>query len=218
MSPNTMNPSTTKTNTEQNTLASVSALPHVQEVLRTAQQELSGLLRQREDIMKRIGMIKQMLSGMANLFGDSILYDELRVALEGQPSNRRKGFTLACRQILMQSRTPLPVRYFIGELRRRFPEIAGRHRDLSASVNTVFHRLSTYGEARHSVDKSGDRVWEWVAEKRTADDENFLADLRANLRTTVFETTVQPQPPRIQSAEIKPETELRSFSALSEGV
>ena len=207
-----------KTNTEPDALASVSALPHVQEVLRTAQQELSGLLRQREDIMKRVGMIKQMLSGMANLFGDSVLYDELRVTLEGQPSNRRKGFTLACRQILMQSRTPLPVRHFIGELRRRFPEVAGRHRDLSASVNTVFHRLSTYGEARCSVDKSGDRVWEWVAEKRTTDDETFLADLRANLRTTVFETTVQPQPPRNQGAEIKPETELRSLSALSDQV
>ena len=218
MSPNTMNQSTMKTNTEQNTLASASALPHVQEVLRTAQQELSGLLRQREDIVKRIGMIKQMLSGMANLFGDSILYDDLRVALEGQPSNRRKGFTLACRQILMQSRTPLPVRYFIGELRRKFPDVAGRHRDLSASVNTVFHRLSTYGEARFSVDKSGDRLWEWVAEQRTMDDEAFLADLRASPRTIAPETTLQPQPPRNQRAEIKPETELRSLSALSKGV
>jgi hypothetical protein len=199
--------------TEQDAPASASALPHVQEVLRTAQQELSGLLRQREDIMKRIGKIKQMLSGMASLFGDSILYDELRVALDGRPSNRRKGFTRACRQILMQSRTPLPLRYFVGELRRRFPDLAGRHRDLSASVTTVFHRLANYGEARCSMDETGGRVWEWVAEKRTSNDE-----ILAGLETTVFETTTQPQPPRNKSSETNPQVDLRSLSALSEEV
>jgi len=193
------------TNTEPDAPAAVSALPHVQEVLRTAQQELSGLLRQREDIMKRIGMIKQMLSGMVNLFGDSILHDELRVTLDAPPSERRKGFTRACRQILMQSRTPLPLRYFIGELRRKFPDLAARHRDLSASVTTVFHRLASYGEARCSADERGGRVWEWVTEKRTSSNESFLADLDA---------TVQPQPPRIESAEIKTEDELH----LSDGV
>jgi hypothetical protein len=184
--------------------AAVSALPHVQEVLRTAHHELSGLLRQRDDIMKRIGKIKQMLSGMANLFGESVLYDELRVALEGRPSDRRKGFTRACRQILMQSRTPLPLRYFIGELRSKFPEVADRHKDLSASVTTVFHRLATYGEARWSEDEKGGRVWEWVAETRTTADEKFLAGIgAANLGSSSPDATglemVQPQPPRIEA-------------------
>jgi hypothetical protein len=201
-------------NMEQDAPAAVSTLPHVQEVLRTAQQELSGLLRQREDIMKRIGKIKQMLSGMANLFGDSILYDELRVTLDGRPSDRRKGFTRACRQILMQSRTPLPLRYFIGELRRKFPDVAGRHKDLSASVTTVFHRLATYGEARWSEDKTGGRVWEWVAETRTREDEVFLADLGAtDLGATGF-GAVQPQPPRSESSEVRTDVEPRSLSAL----
>ena len=45
-------------------------LPHVQEVLRTAEEELAGLLGQRAAIMKRIGTIKQMLAGLADLFGD----------------------------------------------------------------------------------------------------------------------------------------------------
>jgi hypothetical protein len=174
-----INPSMMNARMEQSTPAAVSALPHVQEVLRTAHQELSGLLRQRDEIMKRIGKIKQMLSGMANLFGESVLYDELRVTLEGRPSDRRKGFTRACRQILMQSRNPLPLRYFIGELRRKFPEVADRHKDLSASVTTVFHRLATYGEARCSEDEKGGRVWEWVAETRTSADEEFLTGIEA---------------------------------------
>jgi hypothetical protein len=199
------------TNMRQDTPEGASALPHVQEVLRTAQEELSGLLRQREDIMRRIGKIKQMLSGMANLFGDSILYDELRVTLDGRPSDRRKGFTRACRQILMQSHTPLPLRYFIGELRRKFPDVAGRHKDLSASVTTVFHRLATYGEARWSEDERGGRVWEWVAETGTGADEDFLTHLEATSLTAV-----QPQPPRNGSAEVK--TGVRSLSSLSERV
>jgi len=196
-------------NMEQDARAVVTALPHVQEVLRTAEQELSGLLRQREDIMKRIGKIKQMLSGMANLFGESILYDELRVTLEGRSSDRRKGFTRACRQILMQSRTPLPLRYFIGELRRKFPDVADRHKDLSASVTTVFHRLATYGEARWSEDEKGGRVWEWVAETSTGEDRDFLADLGATGLGAV-----QPQPPRNESSEIRTSVVPRSLSAL----
>lgn len=189
------------TRIEQEAPVTVSALPHVQEVLRTAHGELSGLMRQRDEIMKRIGKIKQMLSGMANLFGESILCDELRVALEGRPSDRRKGFTRACRQILMQSRTPLPLRYFIGELRRKFPEVTDRHKDLSASVTTVFHRLATYGEARWSEDKEGGRVWEWVVETPISSDEKFLDGLEAaNLDATNEVTSLemgQPPPPRM---------------------
>jgi hypothetical protein len=199
-----MNTSLMNAKMEQEATVAVSVLPHVQEVLRTAHEELSGLLRQRDDIMKRIGKIKQMLSGMANLFGESVLYEELRVALEGRPSDRRKGFTRACRQILMQSRSPLPLRYFLGELRRKFPEVADRHKDLSASVTTVFHRLATYGEARWSEEKEGGRVWEWVAETRTSADERLLTGLEAtgleaaDLGVAGLEV-VQPQPPRIEA-------------------
>jgi hypothetical protein len=162
------------------------ALPHVQAVLRTAEQELSELLRQRADLMKRIGTIKQMLSGLANHFGESLLNDELQVALDnGRASDRRKGLTRSCRQILMESRTPLPARHGCEELRRRFPELAGRHKDLAASVTTVFHRLVTYGEARSYLDREGTRVWEWIAEPATGIGTNRFATLE-----------VQPQPPQ----------------------
>lgn len=190
------------TRVEHGTTADVSALPHVQEVLRTAHQELSELLRQRDEIMKRIGKIKQMLSGMANLFGESVLYDELRCALEGRPSDRRKGFARACRQVLMQSHAPLPLRYFIGELRQKFPEVADRHKDLSASVTTVFHRLATYGEARWFEDEKGGRVWEWVADKRITPNEKLLTGFEstdpksAGLESLDLEM-MQVQPPRM---------------------
>lgn len=159
-------------------------LPHVQEVLRTAEHELSELLQQREALMKRIGTLKQLLSGMANLFGDTILNEELRHTLEGRVSARRPGFTRACRQILMDSRGPIQSWQCCEELRRRFPEVALRHKDLGASVTTVFHRLVSYGEARCFVNANGSRVWEWLSENREDVPADSMAGLDLNLRPT----------------------------------
>ena len=50
---------------------------HVQEVVRQAHDELRQLLQQRADVMKRIGTVKQTIAGLANLFGDSVLSEEL---------------------------------------------------------------------------------------------------------------------------------------------
>jgi chorismate mutase len=171
----------------QETATTSLLLPHVQEILRSAEQELSGLLRQRGEIMKRIGTIKQMLGGLAELFGDSILDQELQTLLDRGISNRHKGFTRACRQILMESRTPLRARHGCEQLWRRFPDLARRHKDLGASVTTVFHRLVEYGEARCCLDEQGVRVWEWLAEPQP------LAN-RASLtgRELLAETAHQP--------------------------
>ena len=139
------------------------AMAHVQEVLRSAEQELTGLLRQREELMKRIGTIRQVLASLSDLFGESILSDELRVLLHGPIPKAGAGFTIACRQVLMRSRAPLSLRRCCEELRRAFPEMAGRHKDLTASVGTVLRRLAAYGEARYHFDGRGNRVWEWIA-------------------------------------------------------
>ena len=150
------------------------ALPHVQQVLRSAEVELTGLLRQREDLMKRIGTIRQVLASMSDLFGDSILTDELRVLLHGQTPKAGAGFTVACRQVLVRSQTPLSLRRCTEELRKRFPEMAARHKDLTASVGTVLRRLAAYGEARYHLDEKGNRLWEWVA---NVDEEPAVAEL-----------------------------------------
>ncbi len=50
---------------------------HVQEVVRQAHDELRQLLQQRAEVMRRIGTVKQTIVGLANLFGDSVLSEEL---------------------------------------------------------------------------------------------------------------------------------------------
>jgi hypothetical protein len=71
--------------------------------MRAAHEELKQLLRQRGDIMKRIGTVKQTIVGLANLFGDDVLSEELLELVDRKSSGRQPGFTKACRMVLMEA-------------------------------------------------------------------------------------------------------------------
>jgi hypothetical protein len=135
-----------------------------QQVVKAAHEELLQLMQQRAEIMKRIGTLKQTIVGLANLFGDQILSDELLELVDRKPNGRQPGFTKACRAVLMESRRPLGAREVCAELERRSPDILSRHKDPLASVTTVLNRLVEYGEARTSSNERGRRAWEWVSE------------------------------------------------------
>ncbi len=136
----------------------------VQEVLLQAQQELRGLLQQRADLMKRIGTVKQTIAGLANLFGDEILSEELLQLVDRKPSGRQSGFTHACRVLLMEAGRPLAVREVCSRMRERMPEVLERHKDPLASLTTVLNRLVEYGEAQSMLDEQGRRTWMWTAD------------------------------------------------------
>src|SRR6202049_1012934 len=76
---------------------------HVEEVIRQAHGELRQLLQQRAEVMKRIGTVKQTISGLANLFGDGVLNEELLELVDRKSNGRQPGFTKACRMMLMES-------------------------------------------------------------------------------------------------------------------
>jgi hypothetical protein len=140
---------------------------HVQEVIRSAERELHELVQQRADLMKRIGTIKQTLAGLANIFGDSVLSDELLTYLDRKTASRQPGFTRACRVVLMESGKPLGARFVCQALQKKFPELLERHKDPIASVTTVLNRLADYTEARCSLDANGRRVWEWIVDRES---------------------------------------------------
>jgi len=152
------------TTEDQATAMATAPAPHVLEVIQSMQLELAGLLQQRAEIMRRVGTIRQTLAGLAKVFGESNLDGDLSAGRRGT-GNRPAGFTRACRLILMESPTPLGVRRGCDELRRRFPELAQRQKDLSASVSTIFQRLVGYAEARCFRDSQGTRLWEWITER-----------------------------------------------------
>jgi hypothetical protein len=142
----------------------------VQQVVRAAHEELRQLLQQRAEIMKRIGTVKQTIVGLANLFGDQVLGDDLLELVDRKPNGRQPGFTKACRTVLMEARRPMGARDVCAELERRTPVILTRHKDPLASVTTVLNRLVDYGEARSLSNERGRRVWEWVSDAEQLSD------------------------------------------------
>jgi hypothetical protein len=142
---------------------------HVQEVIRAAQRELRELLRERADIMKRIGTVKQTIVGLANMFGDDVLDEELLDLVDRRGNGRQPGFTRACRMVLIEARAPMTAREVCETLRGRYGDLLLNHKDPLASVTTVLNRLADYGEARSLTNPQGKRAWEWMAEKRRGD-------------------------------------------------
>jgi hypothetical protein len=137
---------------------------HVQEVVRSAQEELHNLLRQRAEIMKRIGTVKQTIAGLANLFGDGVLNEELLQLVDRKSSGRQPGFTKACRMILMESGRAMSARDICDYFQQKMPSLLAHHKDPMASVTTVLNRLVDYGEAQAVALSNGRRAWSWVAE------------------------------------------------------
>lgn len=155
---------------------------HVQEVIRQAHEELRQLLQQRAEVMKRIGTVKQTIAGLANLFGDGVLSEELLELVDRKSNGRQPGFTKACRMILMESGRPLSARDICEHFQQKMPSMLARHKDPMASVTTVLNRLVDYGEAQAVLTNSGRRAWKWVAEaetesRRVSGMEGFAANL-----------------------------------------
>jgi hypothetical protein len=137
---------------------------HVEQVVRQAHDELRQLLQQRAEVMRRIGTIKQTIAGLANLFGDNVLNDELLELVDRKSNGRQPGFTKACRMILMDAKRALSARDVCDRIHQKMPPMLERHKDPMASVTTVLNRLVAYGEAKAVSLDNGRRAWIWVAD------------------------------------------------------
>jgi len=137
---------------------------HVQEVVRQAHEELRHLLRQRAEVMRRIGTIKQTIAGLANLFGEGVLSEELLELVDRKSNGRQPGFTKACRMILMEAGRAMSARDVCEQIGQKMPPMLARHKDPMASVTTVLNRLVEYGEAQAVLLSNGRRAWQWIAD------------------------------------------------------
>jgi hypothetical protein len=118
--------------------------------------------------MMRIGTIKRTLAGLANIFGDAVLSDQLLNFLDRKSASRQPGFTRACRAVLIEADKPMGARFVCQALQQKFPKGWNATKDPIASVTTVLNRLPDYAEARRSLDTNGRRVWQWIAEREKA--------------------------------------------------
>ncbi len=136
----------------------------VQVVIKTAEDELRQLVRERAEIMRRIGTIKQTIFGLVKLFGPEVVNVDLPEFLSSHRNGRQAGFTRACRMVLMEAAVPLAAREVCEQIQQRIPPLIHHHKDPLASVTTVLNRLVEYGEARSVVRDNGRRAWQWVAD------------------------------------------------------
>jgi len=149
--------------------------PHAQQVIGSVMEELNQLFRERAELMKRIGTVRQTLACLARMYGEDQLAPEaLRLVGRGAPA-RERGLTRACRLILLEAATPVEVRQGLDELRKRFPQLVEHHKDPLASITTIFNRLVRSGEARTLTGSTGRRAWEWIA-----DPENSMLTTMSN--------------------------------------
>jgi hypothetical protein len=135
---------------------------HVEAILQKAHEELCDLLRQRLEVTRRIGSVKQTIVGLIKLFGDGVVADELRV--EHRVYRRGEGVTDSCRRVLMEASEPMSSRRVCDLIQQTAPGVLANHKDPLATVNTVLGRLVQYGEARAVTSEQGHRVWQWSAE------------------------------------------------------
>jgi hypothetical protein len=142
---------------------------HIDKVLEEMHKEFQALMLQRAAILRRIGTIKQTIAGLADLFGESTVGEDLLELVGQRPSTRPRGFTKTCRLVLIEAKRPLMTQEVCQELERRNPALLTRHKDPLASVSTVLNRLATYGEARVVVNQRGRRAWEWATENSTVE-------------------------------------------------
>jgi hypothetical protein len=137
---------------------------HVQATVAVAHEELRRLIQQRAEIIKRIGTIKQTITGLCNLIGDHELGSDLRELLNCKAGVRRSGLTQLCRTVLMEAGCPVNAREVSEQIQRQTNSGLPCHKNLVASVITVLNRLVQYGEARTVLRENGRRAWLWVSE------------------------------------------------------
>jgi hypothetical protein len=137
----------------------------VEQVIVQVQAGLEALLKQRAEIVKRIGTVRQTIVGLVNVFGEETLGPDLMELVDRRPRERQTGFTKTCRIVLMEAERPLTAQEVCQHIRRRNPALLARHKDPLASVTTVLNRLANYGEACFSLNEKGRRAWQWVSER-----------------------------------------------------
>jgi hypothetical protein len=136
-------------------------------VIGRIEHELQLLLAERAAIQKRIRVIKDLIAGLAEVFGADIINGELEALLQPRSARRANrshpGITGLCRQILKESSEPLTARQICDMIQEKSPSVLIRTRKPTATLSVVLGRLVSYGEAESSQGEGSERIWRWCA-------------------------------------------------------
>jgi hypothetical protein len=135
-------------------------------VIERLHHELRMLHLERALIVKRIGAIKQVIAGLADVFRVDVIDKELQSLIsKGSAHGTTRcnpGLTDVCRRALMESSEPLTVRQVCGRIQETNPPIFARQKHPTNSVTVVLRRLVSYGEVKDCMNERSVRAWLWI--------------------------------------------------------
>jgi hypothetical protein len=137
------------------------AFDDVEQVVGRIQRELQALRTERAAIAKRIGLIKNTIAGLAQVFGAGVVGQQLQGLLTVEPVNRRRtrGLTDACRELLKETSEPQTLRQISARIQERYPTLVAHHRYPITIIQMMLRRLVMYGEAEEIELGAGLRSW-----------------------------------------------------------
>jgi hypothetical protein len=155
---------------------SVQALKHegLEAVIGQLHSQLRVLKLERAAILKRIGMVKKIVVGLADLFGSDVINGELQELLSLESVRRLRthfGITDLCRQVLREVSAPLTLRQMLGQLQEKSPVAWAGQRHPENVLRVILQRLVAYGEAEELHTEEGLRTWRSTASSRQARNE-----------------------------------------------
>jgi hypothetical protein len=130
----------------------------LQRVVNAAHEELRRLLGDRSQLTTRIATAKKTLTGLATMFGDEVLNEEIRLLLGRPHTHRKRGLTAACRSVLIQAGGQLTANEVHDRLSQEYPALLEHHRHPISAIRMILARLERYGEAQTSNER-GRRTW-----------------------------------------------------------
>jgi len=137
------------------------AFEDVEQVVGRIHRELQALRTEHAAIAKRIGLIKNTIAGLAEVFGPGVVGQELQGLLTTEPVKRRRsrGLTDACRELLNETSEPQTLKQISGRVQERFPTLVTHHRYPMTIIQMMLRRLVMYGEAEEIDAGAGLRSW-----------------------------------------------------------
>ena len=135
-------------------------------VIGQLQNRLRVLMIERAAIVKRIGIVKKTVAGLARLCGPDVIYGELSDLLRLQStrcSRTHPGLTDLCRELLREASEPLTVRQILRQLQDKSPGGVDRQRHPENSLRVTLKRLVAYGEVEKLRTQEGLCTWKATA-------------------------------------------------------
>jgi len=132
-----------------------------QRVIASLQSELQTLIAQRVSITRRMALIRQVVTGLANFVyrgSESNLGSPL-FPKQAREHDSLRGLTAECRQLLTRSSKALTLREIVQEIQTQTPLILAHHKQPMTSVRTVLGRLVVYRQATEVLTEEGRLAW-----------------------------------------------------------